>query len=677
MSDNTTSDTRLLPAKMEDYVYQPLADGYIRLVEVLSDTIDAPLRCKIFQCSLNDAPSLNYEALSYVWGPQEPLFDLLCGEAKPRVLRIGPNLSDALLHLRFHPSINTNPRRLWIDRICINQDDIEERASQVQLMHAIYRRCRQGLVWLGMDEPNTEEAFECARFIHKNAFGKETPRTVLAQYRSPAVSSAQLRNALKSLAKLTYRPWFERAWTFQEVILPSTVLMVCGKSSMALECLEACWIPARCQANAFFSEGAEVIFTTRTAEDTFSENLGRLPAYYLEYLLTFRREAKMLDPRDYIFSLLGLFSPSVSLSLSPSYSISVRDLFTAVAKHIIREGGGIRILCSVESPKHVDGEAFPSWVPDWRASSESLQNVLHNSNLNSPYRATRESVLDYDPSSNGNELHLYGIPIGAVDQAGRYKDVHSISEFNLGSRYDRTKQPITTALRQAQTLDYTNVVYQMIGVKHPARNRLADFFDIPLKARVRRRKCKQCPIAHTMPILSMEKAEQNPALHEIVQGCSENMRSLAFFTTDSRYIGFGPNRTAAGDQVFLLIGSNVPFILRPAGEKFELVGACYAHGIMYGEGLSENVYINNQFYPGSVQGGTWDFSKGKVPPAEWRTIEENSDNSHIGGFVCDGLAPTTSNIMNEELKGLKTRKYWLYEEGRNPVLINTKRVVIK
>ena len=98
---------------------------------------------------------------------------------------------------------------------------------------------------------------------------------------------------------------------------------------------------------------------------------------------------------------------------------------------------------------------------------------------------------------------------------------------------------------------------------------------------------------------------------------------------------------------------------------------------MYGEGLSENVYINKQFYPGSVQGGTWDFSKRKVPPAEWRTIEENSDNSHIGGSISHALAPTTSNIIGKELKGLKARKYLLCEKGRSPVSINTKRVVIK
>lgn len=122
----------------------------------------------------------------------------------------------------------------------------------------------------------------------------------------------------------------------------------------------------------------------------------------------------MSDPRDYIFSLLGLFSPSVSLSITPNYSVSVKDLFTTVAKYILRESVGLRILCSVESPKHLEEESFPSWVPDWRASPESLRNVLHDRNPMSGYRATRASDLHYNPSPNVDELYLDGIPIGAV-----------------------------------------------------------------------------------------------------------------------------------------------------------------------------------------------------------------------------------------------------------------------
>ena len=448
---------------------------------------------------------------------------------------------------------------------------------------------------------------------------------------------------------------------------------------MALECLEATWSPVIRHTEARFVGQATLIFQTRVIEDTLFEDGGRLPADDLERLLSFRRETKMSDPRDYIFSLLGLFSPSVSRSLSPDYSISVKHLFTAVAKHIIRALGKLRILCSVESPKHIDGEAFPSWVPDWRASSESIRNVLHDRRPGCLHRATRESVLDYDPSTNGDKLHLYGIPIGAVDQAGRYNDFHSISDFNLGSTYDHTNQPITAALRHAQSLEL-DVAYERIGIKHPDRRRLAEFFDIPMKSRIRRRKCKQCPIAHPMPVMplgKMKKAKGHVYTAVVVDNCRENIRSRAIFATDSRYLGLGPTCTAAGDQVFLLIGSDLPFILRPAGNEFELVGPCYIHGIMYGEGLCQDFYINKQFYPSSVPGGTWNFSPKKVPRAEWRKIEENSDDSQLGGSVCHELSPTTWSTASEKMKDLKTRRYLLCEDGRSPVLINTKRVIIK
>jgi hypothetical protein len=70
----------------------------------------------------------------------------------------------------------------------------------------------------------------------------------------------------------------------------------------------------------------------------------------------------------------------VPFSLSPDHSISVKDSFAAAAKHIMRESRELRVLWSVESPEHLEGEAFSSWVPDWRAFSESYLNVLHDRN---------------------------------------------------------------------------------------------------------------------------------------------------------------------------------------------------------------------------------------------------------------------------------------------------------
>lgn len=272
------SDASLLPTAIKAYAYHPLPNGYVRFVEVFCGTTNTPLGCRIFILCLEDALLVPFEALSYVWGQQEPLYDLVCSDVEASVLRIGPNLRNALLHLRFHPSITIKPRLLWIDRICINQDDVKERASQILLMRSIYRKCRQAIVWLGREDPNTEEAFKCARHIYENALGqRETPWERLAQFRSPAVSSANLSDCLRTLAGITYRPWFERAWTFQKVILPSKVIMVCGNSSMPLEYLETCVLPIITHIRARFSQGARLIFATREIEDMFSEDSGRLP----------------------------------------------------------------------------------------------------------------------------------------------------------------------------------------------------------------------------------------------------------------------------------------------------------------------------------------------------------------------------------------------------------------
>lgn len=92
----------LLPTAIRAYVYHPLTDGCVRFLELFSDTTDAPLRCRIFTSYLNDTPL--YEALSYVWGQQEPLYDSQCSDVSAGVLRIGPNLHNALLHLLFSGS---------------------------------------------------------------------------------------------------------------------------------------------------------------------------------------------------------------------------------------------------------------------------------------------------------------------------------------------------------------------------------------------------------------------------------------------------------------------------------------------------------------------------------------------------------------------------------------------
>ncbi|MCJ1266529.1 hypothetical protein MMC22_006414 [Lobaria immixta] len=174
----------------------------------------------------------------------------------------------------------------------------------------------------------------------------------------------------------------------------------------------------------------------------------------------------------------------------------------------------------------------------------------------------------------------------------------------------------------------------------------------------------------------MENAREFPELRFILRNCSETVRSRAFFTTTSKHFGFGPKYTAAGDQVFLLIGSDLPLILRPAGDKFELIGACYAHGIMYGECLHQYFGFNNQFYPGSTPGAEWNFNP-KVDPVIWRAVAPNNNYLHSDGFIWHELASIESNDVADEYIRRGARRFKLYEEERDPVFIEAERVILK
>ncbi len=174
------------------YAYSPLPHGSIRLLRIISDSDQySPLRCHLF-----DYPLLTsgwrahfYEALSYAWGSS--------GETETiyvdgRDLRITVNLHAALLHLRT-PLID---RVVWADAVCINQANILERGSQVQMMATIYAKASRVIVWLGKSASESEKAME---EIHEAA----------CQQRAGGKKDEQ---AGKAILALLQRPWFSRVW---------------------------------------------------------------------------------------------------------------------------------------------------------------------------------------------------------------------------------------------------------------------------------------------------------------------------------------------------------------------------------------------------------------------------------------------------------------------------------
>jgi hypothetical protein len=178
---------------MAKYCYSQLSlpTGVIRLLRLLPSERDVEsMQGELFEYRLrnSDKPSHPYEALSYVWGDDEKPQSISIGNLN---LDITQNLYTALLHLRDHDC----SRILWVDAICINQENDEEKEYQISLMTEIYSKALRVAVWLGEAAVDSDRALELIR---------------LAGEKSAGLSNIELsRHAIRQLLK---RPWFRRIW---------------------------------------------------------------------------------------------------------------------------------------------------------------------------------------------------------------------------------------------------------------------------------------------------------------------------------------------------------------------------------------------------------------------------------------------------------------------------------
>jgi len=110
-------------------------------------------RCQLIEASLSDRP--HYSALSYAGGNNTAKNRVIVVNNIP--IRIPENLYDALMTLR---PTDDSTFTVWVDDVCINQNDKREKSSQVELMKDIFSQAREVLAWLGPGDPEIDPTFE-------------------------------------------------------------------------------------------------------------------------------------------------------------------------------------------------------------------------------------------------------------------------------------------------------------------------------------------------------------------------------------------------------------------------------------------------------------------------------------------------------------------------------------
>jgi Heterokaryon incompatibility protein (HET) len=180
---------------MPQYQFSPLSQkaNIIRLLRLLPSRDQlADLQCELFEYTIQESDMVHqpYEALSYTWGHKGTLPRIIVDEQD---LAVTQNLHTALYHLR-HRQL---PRLLWVDAVCINQDDRKEKEHQIQFMPVIYAKASRVLIWLGEAEAedNINVMFESMRIAGEKR-----------------VKPSDMEQFQESVQRLLKRPWFQRIW---------------------------------------------------------------------------------------------------------------------------------------------------------------------------------------------------------------------------------------------------------------------------------------------------------------------------------------------------------------------------------------------------------------------------------------------------------------------------------
>lgn len=184
---------------------------------------------------LSELKGEQYSALSYVWAQEDPgttqrenrLF-IHC-DSHQHEARLGPNCWSALWHL----SKIKGPLTIWVDAICINQKNDEEKIPQIALMCNVYTSAQTTYFWLGEASKGTDEAMDylLRGMISRDAGqGAEILRiTANILIRMVTFRVYPHRSGLKEIFS---RYWIKRLWTLQECLLSREGVITCGEKTI-------------------------------------------------------------------------------------------------------------------------------------------------------------------------------------------------------------------------------------------------------------------------------------------------------------------------------------------------------------------------------------------------------------------------------------------------------------
>lgn len=570
-------------------------------------------------CHLKHIRSLQdheYEALSYVWGETSRKHVIQCSGMK---IQITANLEAALRQLRYAH----RPRVLWIDAICINQDDKAERSRQVRIMQEIYANAKQVVVWLGRGAEGDARAFESLQNLRSQLNGQNDSwflvRLGWYRDRSGRVFSGGAHRSMLTdieythLITLLRREWFRRTWVIQEVASAQRAIVYCGDQSMPWEIFADVYmrlgdhfLPVSQLGGEDAHHSLENITAIERARRSHSGPL----SMSLFHILVATSFSKCKDQRDKIFAVVGLAKGWVEKRvLLPDYETREEEVLEAFKDFAVTDSNhykDLRALSCASGPSATP--SLPSWVPDWR-KIENVHPFTRYSDR-TEFCASKGVKPEAWYSDNKTVLHVIGMQVDSISILGSeptFTKAIAVFEINMAKisalkqsflwlqecrDLSRDKNGIMTAGRYNEL--WRTLTCGLTGEAFPAPIRYSEYFtkymDFMSSASERFEAYLIESKTTVNEVRGLDEVIPHFEKHAIIEASLDRWSSRRRFSvTGNGRLACVPKGSREGDAICILFGGEVPYVLRRTGDGFyAVVGECYVDNIMHGESVSHD-----------------------------------------------------------------------------------------
>lgn len=634
-----TSNQPILMEQRIEYPYKPLRMNEIRILTVSPGKPGTRIECYLSVHNLGEPGE--YEALSFAWETWELSSSV---ELNHQSINVAPSLASALENFRY----SNKPRHLWVDAICINQQDAQEMNTQIALMANIMEGATDLCIWLGEEDENTQLAFSSHH------------RIMRLDDLSRLKSDDSLLRQVVALSTLFARSWFHRRWSLQDVCRAKKATLYCGTYTMAWTTFAdvITLLSGYERQSADFSRRlVKSKFRSQRDPSTDLTNLSGLVevvhnafrrtengqilerVFSLETLVSDVLWLNVTVPHDSIYSLLSLakdahkprsslLSPNLDISKNPSVSPMVLKAVEAFRKPLrnrrevlrievdyskpfadvckdfvdmaIHDSNSLDMICRPWAPAVVD---LPSWVSTVSSASMNLQmdsrvvrinadELVSHRGLGSPIKIYEASGLSHPRFHfDAQRLCVEGFfldEVYAVQPPALMGNIPPGWVDFLGWTDTSTPPP--------------EKVWRLL-----VANRKSDGQLPPIYYRLA---CRQAfeqikpdrsfnlsqRFQQITPDRGLDISQQLADSTTLVQDFLIRVESVVWGrrlikTEQHSFVGLAPAETENGDLVAILYGCSVPVILRrvldPQSKEvvYRLIGECYIEGMMDGQAL--------------------------------------------------------------------------------------------